>query len=345
MSTPADPSTTPVPRPGAGLRIAPDDLLALLAVARLGKYTAAAASMGVNHTTVSRRIAALEKAVGDRVLAASPDGWELTDRGRGLLPAAEAVEAALVAASQPNPEDDAAAVIGTVRLATTPGFANWVALPAIARLQRQHRGLQVELLTVTQPARRYRSGVDIEVVVGRPDAPQSLTHFLTGYSLGLYATEDYLRRHGTPESAADMADHRLIYYPEHSVGVAELAHATEGLPPPAGFLRSNSLRIHVHATALGMGVGLLPTYLATAWPRVFGALAPEDIPGDLPGDGSGNQSGDGSPRLVRVLPDIERSMEYWAATRPEALRSPAVEHVFRALVHRARAVSDRPGAA
>ena len=62
------PDASPAPAAGAGLRIAPDDLLALLAVARLGKYTAAAASMGVNHTTVSRRIAALEKAVGDRVL-------------------------------------------------------------------------------------------------------------------------------------------------------------------------------------------------------------------------------------------------------------------------------------
>ena len=327
------------PSPGAGLRIAPDDLLALLAVARLGKYTAAAASMGVNHTTVSRRIAALEKAVGDRVLAASPDGWELTARGRHLLPAAEAVEAALAAASQPDPAaaKTGGAVIGTVRVATTPGFANWIALPAIAELQSNHPGLQVELVTVTQPARRYRSGMDIEIVVGRPDAPQSLTHFLRPYSLGLFATEEYLEAHGTPQTPADMADHRLIYYPEHSVGVAELAHATQGLPEPAGFLRSNSLRIHVHATALGMGVGLLPTYLATAWPRVFGALAPEDIPGDLPGDGS--------PRLVRVLPDIERPMEYWAATRPEALRSPAVEHVFRALLHRARAVSDRPGVA
>ena len=66
--------TSPHAHPSPSLRIAPDDLLALLAVARLGKYTAAATSMGVNHTTVSRRIAALEKAVGERVLAASPDG-------------------------------------------------------------------------------------------------------------------------------------------------------------------------------------------------------------------------------------------------------------------------------
>src|SRR5699024_11750497 len=133
-----------------------------------------------NHTTVSRRIAALEKAVGDRVLTASPDGWELTGRGRRLLPAAEAVEAALASASQPDPgaAKTGGAVIGTVRIATTPGFANWIALPAIAELQSNHPGLQVELVTLTQPARRYRAGMDIEIVVGRPAAPQSLAHVL-----------------------------------------------------------------------------------------------------------------------------------------------------------------------
>jgi DNA-binding transcriptional LysR family regulator len=218
-----------------------------------------------------------------------------------------------------------------VRVATTPGFANWVALPAIAELQRQHPGLQVEITTVTQPARRYRSGVDIEVVVGRPDAPQSLTHFLRPYSLGLFATEEYLRTHGTPQEAADMADHRLIYYPEHSVGVAELAHATQGLPEPAGFLRSNSVRLHVHATVLGMGVGLLPTYMGDTWTHGFGPAveAPRSDAEAAPTS---------APRLTRVLPDFERRMEYWAAVRPEALRSNAVEHVFHALRRSARAM-------
>lgn len=311
------------PAPGAGLRIAPDDLLALLAVARLGKYTAAATSMGVNHTTVSRRIAALEKAVGERVLTASPDGWELTGRGRRLLPAAEAVEAALTAASQPEQPGTKGAVVGTVRIATPSGFANWIALPAIAELQHRHPGLQVEVLTVTQPARRYRSGVDIEVVVERPDAPQSIVHFLCPYALGLFATEDYIHTNGAPETRADMADHRLIYYPEHSIGVQGLAHATEGLPEPAGFLRSNSVRVHVHATLLGTGIGLLPTYMSETRGSGFGLA------------GSDAQDGDG-PRLVRVLPEFERQMEYWAAVRPEALRSPAVEHVLHALRRSAR---------
>ena len=113
------------------------------------------------------------------------------------------------------------------------------------------------------------------------------------------------------------------YYPEHSIGVQGLAHATEGLPEPAGFLRSNSVRVHVHATLLGTGIGLLPTYMSETRGSGFGLA------------GSDAQDGDG-PRLVRVLPEFERQMEYWAAVRPEALRSPAVEHVLHALRRSAR---------
>lgn len=295
--------TSPHAHPSPSLRIAPDDLLALLAVARLGKYTAAATSMGVNHTTVSRRIASLEKAVGERVLTASPDGWELAPRGRRLLPAAEAVEAALAtAASTAGRGGEADALSGSVRLAAPAGFADWFALPVLARLQRDHPGLQVEVLTATQRARRYRSGVDVEVVVGRPDAPQSIAQFLMPYSLGLFASQAYIDAHGEPETLAQMSDHRLIYYPEHSLSVEDLAHATEGLPPPAGHFRSNEVRLHVRATRLGVGIGLLPTYVV----------------------------GDGRD-LVRILPDFDRPMEYWAAVRPETLRRPTVEQVLLAL--------------
>jgi DNA-binding transcriptional LysR family regulator len=60
----------------------PDDLLVLLAVSRSAKFTTAAQALGLNHTTVSRRIAALEKALGGRVLARAAGGWELTELGR-----------------------------------------------------------------------------------------------------------------------------------------------------------------------------------------------------------------------------------------------------------------------
>src|SRR5215204_6287749 len=83
--------TAPLP----GRRPSADDLLVLLAVGRSGRYNTAAEELGLNHTTISRRIAALEESIGGRVLTRVGGGWELTDLGREALSAAEAVESAV----------------------------------------------------------------------------------------------------------------------------------------------------------------------------------------------------------------------------------------------------------
>jgi len=183
-------------------QISPEDLLTLLAVARLGKFTAAAHSLGLNHTTVSRRIAALEKAYGQRVLVASPDGWELSTAGRQLLPIAEDIEAALGRIDA----RESSALSGTIRIACPQAFALEYAVPALTELQIGHPGLQIELITATQRARQYRSGVDIEVVVGRPDAPRSVAKRIRDYRLQLYASQEYLRTHPVPVTLDDLAE-------------------------------------------------------------------------------------------------------------------------------------------
>src|SRR3954468_24992838 len=81
--------STPARRPSA------DDLLVLLAVGRSGRYVTAAEELGINHTTISRRIGALEQSIGGRLLARVPGGWELTELGREAFAAAEVVEAAV----------------------------------------------------------------------------------------------------------------------------------------------------------------------------------------------------------------------------------------------------------
>ena len=84
-----------VTAPPSGRRPSADDLLVLLAVGRSGRYNTAAEELGLNHTTISRRIAALEQSIGGRVLARVAGGWVLTDLGREALSAAEAVDSAV----------------------------------------------------------------------------------------------------------------------------------------------------------------------------------------------------------------------------------------------------------
>ncbi len=284
---------------GSRPQISPEDLLTLLAVARLGKFTAAAHSLGLNHTTVSRRISALEKAYGERVLVASPDGWELSAAGRELLPVAEDIESALGRIDHRQ----SSSLSGTIRLACPQAFALEYAVPALTRLQARHPSLQVELLTVTQRARQYRSGVDIEVVVGRPDAPRSVAKHLRDYRLQLYASQEYIRTHEMPTRLEDLAEHRLIYYIEHSLHVDDLDEAAEALPRGAGFFRSTSVHAHVLATSQSVGIGILPDFLARH-----------------------------NSRLTQVLPDqFSKPVSYWASVRHESLRNVGVRAVLEVL--------------
>src|ERR1700712_452424 len=108
-------------------RLSADDLLVLLAVGRSGRYVAAAEQLGIDHTTVARRISALEQSIGGRVLARPAAGWELTELGRDALSAAETVESALrslTTASEPGAERT---LEGVVRISATDGFSAYIA--------------------------------------------------------------------------------------------------------------------------------------------------------------------------------------------------------------------------
>jgi DNA-binding transcriptional LysR family regulator len=277
-----------------------DGLLTLLAVARTGRYTAAADLLGINHTTASRRVAALENALGGPLLARSAGGWELTDLGRTAVAAAERIEATLHGLHADTDDD----LHGKVRIAATDGFS--------AGLGRLHPRLSVDLLTVTRRAPSTRSGVDIEVVVGRPGTYRVEPTLLAPYRLGLYGSEDLLAATGIPRSRADLAGRPLVYFIESMLTVDDLDQARVIVPEMADRLSSTNVLVHVEATRAGAGLGLLPCFLA-----------------------------DAQPDLVRVLPDeVFVELEYWMVVRPEAARRREVAVVAGALRERVDAMRE-----
>ncbi len=277
-----------------------DALMTFLAVARLGRYTAAADVLGVNHSTVSRRIAALESAMGGRVLVRTTGGWEVTDLGRRAVAIAERIEGSL---RELVDGDDGDPVHGMVRISAPDAFTAVFLAPAMTRLRRAHPGLAVELLSATQRVRQNRSGVDLEIVVGRPQVLRAYATPVSSYALRLYATPDYLTENGTPATVADLAGHPLVYYVESSLQVDELDRALQELPASPPSVRSTSVFAHVEATAAGAGIGILPDFL-----------------------------GDADPRLVRVLDGAwAHPLAYWAVARDEGPRNPAVAATLEAL--------------
>ncbi|HEY8752222.1 MAG TPA: LysR family transcriptional regulator, partial [Arthrobacter sp.] len=173
----------------------PDDLLILLTVARLGRFTAVAEALETTHTTISRRILALDKKLGGRTLERTPHGWELTELGRQAVAAAEGVEQSLgnLAAGL---ERTSESLSGLIRISTPDVFGPLFVAPALVRLQRKHPLLRVEMISANRKLSRNRSGVDLEIVTGAVEAGRTETIFLADYFLRLYASPNYLKEHG-----------------------------------------------------------------------------------------------------------------------------------------------------
>lgn len=290
-----------MPAPGHPRRLSADDLLVLLAVGRSGRYTNAADELGVNHTTIARRIAALEQSLGGRLLARVGGGWELTDRGREALSAAEAVESAVRTLSA-NPADPPA-LEGVVRMSATDGFSAYIAAPAIAEVQRRHPGVSVEIVATTRRATQQRSGLDVEVVVGEPQVHRAQAIRLGDYGLGLYGSRDYLARRGTPMSRAELTGHPLVYFIDSMLQVDDLDLARSVAPDMRESVTSTNVFVHVEATRAAAGLGLLPCFMAAR-----------------------------HDDLIRVLPDaVALQLTYWLVTRAETMRRPEVAAVVDAI--------------
>lgn len=282
-----------------------DDLLVLLAVGRTGRYTTAAEELGLNHTTISRRITALEQAMGGRVLARVAGGWELTELGRDALAAAEAVESAVRSLAVDSAGHRT--LEGVVRLSATDGFSAYVAAPAAAAVQRKHPKVAVEIVAATRRATQQRSGLDLEVVVAEPES-EPRVHRATAlrlgeYCLGLYGSHDYLAENGSPVDVADLHRFPLVYFIDSMLQVDDLDLATSFAPAMRESVTSTNVFVHVEATRAAAGIGLLPCFMA-----------------------------DRHDDLVRVLTDtVSVRLAYWLVARPETRRRPEVAALVDAI--------------
>ncbi|MGV9797882.1 LysR family transcriptional regulator [Mycobacterium sp. NPDC003449] len=276
-----------------------DDLLVLLAVGRSGRYTTAADELGINHTTISRRIAALEQAVGGRLLSRWAGGWELTDLGREALTAAEAVESAVDSLGGAGPRQ----LEGVVRISATDGFSAYIAAPAAAQVRRHHPGVTVEIVATTRRASQQRSSLDLEIVVGAPQVRRAEAIQLGDYCLGLYGARGYLAENGTPTSVEDLARFPLVYFIDAMLQVDDLDLAASFAPTMRESVTSTNVFVHVEATRAAAGLGLLPCFMA-----------------------------DRHDDLLRVLrDDVSVRLSYWLVARAETLRRPVVAAVVDAI--------------
>lgn len=240
------------------------DLRYFLALARYGRLATAAERLQVEHTTVRRRVSSLEKSLGTRLFDNTVSGWTLTVAGQRLLPFATRIEQE-AATAESALSDEQHSLKGTVRVLATDGFGSVVVAPAIATLLAKHPSIEVDLVTTSHILNYAVGEFDIALTIG--DLPErrgfNQTH-LCEYELRLYANHNYLKAHPVISSVHDLPAHRLIWFIDSLLQLPELRNSeNDEIAAQAQIhFRTTNVFAQLEATAAGVGLGLLPCFLA-----------------------------------------------------------------------------------
>jgi DNA-binding transcriptional LysR family regulator len=251
-----------------------NDLQVLLAVGRTGKLSAAAIKLRADHATVSRRVSALEDALGVKLLERRSTGVALTEQGRKLVLAAEAMES-IALSSLSELHDDELKISGAVRIGAPEGFGSYFLAPRLGALCDRHPDLEVELVAMGAVFSLSKREADIAVGLTRPEQGRLFSRRLTDYRLGLYASKSYFDTHHAIARIADLKHHRIIGYIEDLIFSSELSNMFAQAEVPQPRLRSSNLIAQMKAAVSGAGVCMLPAFIAQNHAQLQPVLAQE----------------------------------------------------------------------
>ncbi|QRM32905.1 LysR family transcriptional regulator [Microvirga sp. VF16] len=253
-----------------------DDLKYFIELARTGTLTVTARRLGVQHSTVARRIARLEREQGRPLFVRDPDGYHLNRAGKSLLVQAEEISAAFDRL-RPNRGPQTDQLSGVVRIGCTEGFGTYLFAPCLARLRAAYPEIVIDLLVKQRPVHLSRNEADIVINVDRPGRGPYLLSKLLEYKLGLFASSQYLATHPAPSCTAELHEHHFISYMAEMEPAKDLA-TIEAVPytRPAQ-IRSTSLLAQKAAVLAGCGIAVLPHYMAAGEPDLHPLLADQIV--------------------------------------------------------------------
>ena len=289
-----------------------DDLRLFLAVMREGNMLAAARRAGVDHSTVGRRLSALEQTLGARLFDRSPRGVTPTPPAFALVAHAERIESELLAAAASVAGRDRE-VEGTVRLTTPEAFGAHLVAPHIPTLRQRHPRLTLELALESRTTSLSKREADMAVMLTPPPKGRLVARKLLDYRLALYASRAYLDRHGAPATRADLSRHAFVSYIEELAGFPEMIALDQILPGARVDFRSSSSAAQQAAVSAGVGIGVLHVFAAGH-----------------------------DPDLVRLFPDeVEVRRSYWLVMHADLQRLPRVRATVDFLDEAMKAMRDR----
>lgn len=273
-----------------------NDLKYFLAVARHGSTTAAGKALRISQSTVQRRLIELEKNIKRKLVSHTVSGYRPTDFSQELLPYAERIEA-VVGDFERHVSDTGRDRRGVIRV-TCPEPIVQRMRPLIERFHARHPNLRVEFVMSDRYLDLSKGDADVAFRSGDTD-DELIGRKIADSVWALYASQDYVARHGKPVHIEDLSQHPLVCL-ELMSGHRVAKWLKEVAPDAKITARNNSVLGMMYAVKSGLGIGPLPTAIA-----------------------------DGEPGLVRVLGPIPELVRSWRLlTHPDLRRTPRFATFF-----------------
>lgn len=261
-----------------------NELRLVLAVARAGSLTSAAGLLGIDHSTVFRRLNAFEQRLAVRLFERLPGGvYQLTSAGERMAATAERMEDEALTLARDIAGADGR-LSGRLRVTSSETLAYSRLTRHLAEFRTAHPGIVVELAIENRVLSLSRREADVALRPIRPKEGDLWGRKLAGVAWTFFAAPAYLNAHGGPFGGADgLGTHDLVGWEETAGGIMAADWLDRNVSPESFIYRTNSLVNQSVAARAGIGLALLPCYLGDGEPGLVRALAEpiEELAGEL----------------------------------------------------------------
>ena len=265
-----------------------DDMRYFLVLCRTQSFVAAGNELKVTHSTVSRRLSAVEASLQTQLFTRTEKGCRLTPAGETLLPYAEQLETTFI-----RLEEDVSGrnnqLSGSVRIGAPDGLGNCFLASRLGNFQSMHPALEVELIAVPRYYSLARREIDISITVRKPTEGNIIVRKLSNYKLGLFATKKYMEGHPPIQDRDDLRNHRIIGYIDDLLYDQDLNFIDEFYKGVRVQFRSSTLVGQKYAILADNGIGVIPYFMAHF-----------------------------EPTLIPVLPNLYAERTFWLQVNPDS---------------------------
>jgi DNA-binding transcriptional LysR family regulator len=290
-------------------RINWDDYQYFLKVALLGSLKGAAEALGVNHSTVFRRINSFEDKMDVRLFERLKTGYVLTEAGEEILEQVQRIDDWMHEIDRKLLGKDIR-LSGTIKISTTDTLGYYWLPPYIRQFKGEYPNIVIDVDIKTRFTNLSRREADIVIPTVNEHPDYMVGRQLAPIIIGLYASKDYVDRNGKPQKVGDLSSHSMLFPNEALAGLPLIKWLRKYVPSKAIIASSDKLTGLYKIAQQGLGIAPLPHYV-----------------------------GDSDPDFVKVM-DVPRRFHrnIWILTHPD-LRHTARIRAFMKFMYKATQVT------